>query len=150
MLSKPVCRKPTSSDRLPLSNVPSLMAVTVACIRFWYLTSALLQLHIHSRLNTWLQWIGQRQLQDETGNILVLVFNSTYIRDSTAFLWMITGTEITSFRRNFHHWPTIFCLGGCFDVHAKCKITLKDISKNPPVSNHMEITQCANCVFLGL
>ena len=31
--------------------------------------SALLQLHLHSRLNTWLQWIGQRHLQDETGNI---------------------------------------------------------------------------------
>ena len=30
---------------------------------------ALLQLHLHSRLNTWLQWIGQRQLQDETRNI---------------------------------------------------------------------------------
>ena len=26
---------------------------------------ALLQLHLHFRLNTWLQWIGQRQLQDE-------------------------------------------------------------------------------------
>ena len=29
--------------------------------------SALLQLHFHSRLNKWLQWIGQRQLQDRTG-----------------------------------------------------------------------------------
>ena len=28
--------------------------------------SALLQLHLHSRLNTWLQWTGQRQLQYET------------------------------------------------------------------------------------
>ena len=28
--------------------------------------SALLQLHLHSRLNTWLQLIGQRQLQQET------------------------------------------------------------------------------------
>ena len=26
--------------------------------------SALPQLHLHSRLNNWLQWIGQRQLQD--------------------------------------------------------------------------------------
>ena len=31
--------------------------------------SALLQLHLHSRLDTWLQWIGQRQLQDKTRNI---------------------------------------------------------------------------------
>ena len=41
--------------------------------------SALLQLH-HSRLNTWLQWIGQRQLQDETRNIEVLGFGAPYIR----------------------------------------------------------------------
>ena len=42
--------------------------------------SALLQLHIHSRLNTWLQLIGQRQLQDETKIIHVLEFGATYIR----------------------------------------------------------------------
>ena len=29
----------------------------------------LLQLHFHSWLNTWLQWIGNRQLQDEMRNI---------------------------------------------------------------------------------
>ena len=32
-----------------------------------------------SRLNTWLQWIGQRQLQDETRNIEVLGFGEPYI-----------------------------------------------------------------------
>ena len=31
--------------------------------------SVLLQLQLHSRLNTWLQSIGQKQLQDETSNI---------------------------------------------------------------------------------
>ena len=31
--------------------------------------SALLQLHLHFRLNTWLQWIEQRQLQDDIKNI---------------------------------------------------------------------------------
>ena len=31
--------------------------------------SALLQLHLHSRLNTWLQWIGQIPLQDDARNI---------------------------------------------------------------------------------
>ena len=30
---------------------------------------ALLQLYLHSRLNTWLQWTGQRQVQDEPRNI---------------------------------------------------------------------------------
>ena len=47
--------------------------------------SALLQLHLHSRLNTWLQWIGQRQLQDETRNIQSLWFGASYIRDLMVF-----------------------------------------------------------------
>ena len=33
---------------------------------------ALRQLHLHSRHNPWFQWIGQRQLQDETRISLVL------------------------------------------------------------------------------
>ena len=36
------------------------------------------QLHLHSRLNTWLQWIGERYLQDETINLLVLGFGMYY------------------------------------------------------------------------
>ena len=43
----------------------------------------LLQLNLHFRLNTWLQWIGQRQLQDETRNINVLGLGATYIKGST-------------------------------------------------------------------
>ena len=42
-----------------------------------------LQLHLHSQLNTWLQWIGQRQLQDETRNIHVLGLGASYIRELT-------------------------------------------------------------------
>ena len=45
--------------------------------------SALLQLHLRSRLNTWLQWFGQRQLQDKTWIIQVLGLGVTYIRDFT-------------------------------------------------------------------
>ena len=45
--------------------------------------SALLQLHLQSRLNTWLQWIEQRQLQDEIRNIEVWGFSASYIRDCT-------------------------------------------------------------------
>ena len=47
--------------------------------------SALLQLHFHSRLNIWLQLVGQEQLQDETRNIKVLGFCATYIRSLTVF-----------------------------------------------------------------
>ena len=43
--------------------------------------AALLQLHLYSRLNTWLQCIGQRQLRDNTGNI----FGTAYIRGFTVF-----------------------------------------------------------------
>ena len=42
--------------------------------------SALLQLHLHSQLSTWLQWIGQRQLQDETRNIWGGGLGASYIR----------------------------------------------------------------------
>ena len=44
--------------------------------------SVLLQLHLSSGLNTWLQWIGQRQKSDETRNIKVLGLGASYIRDS--------------------------------------------------------------------
>ena len=47
--------------------------------------SALLKLQRHSRLNTWLLRIVQRQLQDETRNIYVLVFGTAYIRDLTVY-----------------------------------------------------------------
>ena len=40
--------------------------------------SEILILHLHSRLNTWLQWIGQGQLQDETRHIFL--FAVAYIR----------------------------------------------------------------------
>ena len=48
--------------------------------------SALLQLHLHSRLNTWLHCIGQRQLQDETRNIWAWEFGATYIRYFTVLV----------------------------------------------------------------
>ena len=50
--------------------------------------SALLQLHLHFRLNTWLQWIGQRQLQRETTNIEVLRIAAPYIRDLTVYKYL--------------------------------------------------------------
>ena len=42
--------------------------------------STLLQLHLPFRLTIWLQWIGQRQLQDETGNNYILDFGVSYIK----------------------------------------------------------------------
>ena len=43
----------------------------------------------HSQLNTWLQWIGQRQLQDKSRNIWVVGFCATYIRDLTVYHYII-------------------------------------------------------------
>ena len=51
------------------------------CIPSTFCLSALLQPHLHSQLNTWLQWIGQRQLQDEPRNIYVLGLGATYIEN---------------------------------------------------------------------
>ena len=49
----------------------------------------LLQLHLHSWLNTWLHWIGQRQLQDQTRNIKILGFGAFYIRGLTVFTFLL-------------------------------------------------------------
>ena len=46
-------------------------------------------INLHSRLNTWLQWIGQRQLKDETRNIQVLGFGATYIRGLAVYFIII-------------------------------------------------------------
>ena len=56
----------------------------------------LLQLHLHSRLNTWFQWIAQRQLQDETGIIEVLVFGVPYIRDLTEGVNVLSSSWLFS------------------------------------------------------
>ena len=31
--------------------------------------SSLIQIHLYSQINTWFQWIAQRQLQDQTRGI---------------------------------------------------------------------------------
>ena len=55
-------------------------------------TSALLQLHLHSQLNTWLQWIGQRQLQDKTRNIYVSGLGASYIRELTVVGFFVVSS----------------------------------------------------------
>ena len=65
------------------------------------LLSALLHLHLNSRLNTWLQWIKRRQQQDETTrNISVYGFGAFYIRGLAVdfFGWLVSDriTQIKS------------------------------------------------------
>ena len=65
-----------------ISNISHTIAkLLITQVQLEHRLSALLQLHIRSRLNTWLQWIGQRQRQDETRNIKVWGFGATYNRD---------------------------------------------------------------------
>ena len=66
-----------------------------------YRLLALLQLHLHSRPNTWLKWIGQRQLQDKVRNIYVFGFGAPYIRGLTVYVWVSTKeTQEEQMRRN--------------------------------------------------
>ena len=53
----------------------------------------------HSRLNTWLQWNGQRQLQDETRNISVLGVGVPYI-------WSLMVLQRADYRLAPSHWET--------------------------------------------
>ena len=56
--------------------------------------SALLQLHLHSRLNTWLQRVGRRRLQDEMRIISILGLGASYIREFTVYCFTNTGPSI--------------------------------------------------------
>ena len=81
--------------------------------------SALLQLHLQYGLNTWLQWLGQRQLQDEARNISVLGFGATYIRDLTVIRVITPGSptsvEIFVFwEKNRCVWFLLFHCLICF------------------------------------
>ena len=76
--------------------------------------SVLLQLHLHSRLNTCLQWIGQRQLQDKTRNIQVLGFAVPYIRGLTVYTYLAFGLQLNLCPAYLHlemynkMWITLF------------------------------------------
>ena len=49
----------------------------------------MLQLHLHSQFNTWHQWIGQRQLQDER-ETLTFLFGVPYIRGLTLYIYNLS------------------------------------------------------------
>ena len=77
--------------------------------------SALLQIHLHYLLNTWLKRIRQRQLQDKMRNIWVLEFGATYIWDFTVHVSLI-HVVINHFLGphgiiQYHH-GTCHCLSG--------------------------------------
>ena len=55
-----------------------------------------------SWLNSWLQWIGQRQLQDETRNISVLGFGTLYII-GLQYVTLVSITGITTLLPSWHY-----------------------------------------------
>ena len=67
-----------------VSNIKGTLVWQLNCwitqILLEHRLSALLQLYLHSRLNTWLRWIGQRRLQDDMRIIQVLGIVASYIR----------------------------------------------------------------------
>ena len=63
--------------------------------------SALLQLHLHSRLNAWHQWIEQSQLQEETRNSQGLGFGAPYI---SGLVVMFDGWVLIKFSDIPLHW----------------------------------------------
>ena len=71
------CRQIFNIRRAPVGNK---ILITQMCL------SALLQLHLYSRLITWLQCIGRRQAQDGMRIIEVLGFEASYIRDFTVYV----------------------------------------------------------------
>ena len=56
--------------------------------------SALSQLYLHSQLNTLLQWIGQRQLQYETGIMRFFGLDATYIRGFTVYTYLFMCASV--------------------------------------------------------
>ena len=102
-------RKASNTRRTLVSNtiIDHLEVVGASPVGATPTTSSVL----HSRLNTWLQWIGQRQLQDETRNIYVLGFSALildvwwYIVNSIAAC-MRTAPHTQSASINLcRHWP---------------------------------------------
>ena len=74
----------THSTYRKTSNISrTLVKLLITQMQLEHRLSALLQLHLHSQLNTWLQWIEQRQLLGDTRNIEVLGLGATYTRGFT-------------------------------------------------------------------
>ena len=93
------CMSPAPEGTCTVSqNMPPRLTVSMALGRcssdFKCTVKSLLQLHLHYQLIPWLQWIGQRQLQNEAGNIQVFGSGATYTRG----LIVIWTLNISSFQ----------------------------------------------------
>ena len=73
---------------------------------------ALLQLHLPFPINTWLQYIAQRQLQAQTRNICVFGFGAVYIRDHKV---RIFSAKLMGY---LHSSPRLYQIGSAWGVSA--------------------------------
>ena len=71
--------------------------------------SALLQLHLHSRLKIWLPGIRQRQPQVSTRIFYVFGFGAFYIRDLTVPVNVLNPSRSPFPKIHEHAWLTLTC-----------------------------------------
>ena len=101
-----------------LASFAKYVKLPVEC---WQPLSALLQLHLHARLDTWLQWTGQIQLQGETIIISILGFGASYIRDFMAVTLCFLHCNHILPLWCFHPWgvPRLLPVY-CHEVDVQC------------------------------
>ena len=85
--------KPLRTDHRQVSNIRHTLVGTKIVDHSDVVGSAPVQLHLHSTLNTWFQYIEQRQLQAKPRNILVFGFGASYNRDFTQYKGSNTKTQ---------------------------------------------------------
>ena len=68
------------------------------------------QLHLHSRLNTWLQYIAQRQLRDEMENIYAFIWCILSKRFDGTWYVSSNHTEIITIVTHFGHTGSVTSL----------------------------------------
>ena len=92
---------------------------------------ALLELHLHAWLNTWLQWIGQRQLHDETRiirDLVCLILKALrYIMTIRLWCWWMAVCHATSGFAIYH--SELYGLLWCLTHWSRNKIVVDDTLK---------------------
>ena len=77
-------------------------------------------LYLHSQLDTWLQWIGQRQLQEEARVIEVLEFGASYIKDFTVVMTAHWRHLQTPHLRHFMQQTNKNMVHVSYDFNCQC------------------------------
>ena len=103
---------------------------------------ALLRLHLHYRINTWLHWIGERQLRDETRNSDVLGFDASYIIGYIVITMTADGLSLTGTR------PSAGTVMTKLRSHICTCLTLEGTSRLKQNGRHFA-DDTFKCIFLN-